>query len=167
MELQKITFSEYKLACEEFAEDSKDWYSMEEGNHYKAGMVSSPHWVETTDGGSGILDVSWAFHKTSEEIEKEVKERFLKEINFLFDILMEEEEDMDKEEKEEIFNWYFFAINSLREYKKMKPEKIKTICCKCGKFIKGNKEGKIISHGFCKKCYKIIREEYFKDNKKK
>ena len=36
---------------------------------------------------------------------------------------------------------------------------MKSICCICGKHLKGDPDAKIISHGMCKECSKVYLAE--------
>lgn len=65
----------YKQCCKDFAHESREWYQIDPYNYYQMNFGGSG-WGETSDGGNGIFDVSWAFHKTAKEIEKEARGEF-------------------------------------------------------------------------------------------
>lgn len=54
-----MTFDNYILSCNQFAEDTADWAALDPYKQYVA--VGGGGWVETCDNAENGIDVSWAF----------------------------------------------------------------------------------------------------------
>lgn len=69
-----MLLKEYIDCCKEFAEDTKNWGKLNQYNFYTTNGLC---WNESCDNNHGGLDISWAFHKTSEYIEQEAPQIFI------------------------------------------------------------------------------------------
>lgn len=69
-----MLLKDYTESCLEFAEETKDWGVL---NPYSFYLTDGSSWSETCDGNGGGLDVSWAFHMASGEIEKLAPQKFV------------------------------------------------------------------------------------------
>lgn len=63
----KVSLEDYTEAVKAFAQDTKEWYGLEDGFY----LANSHEWHHSCDGGNGGLDVSWAYRQTptDEEIQ--------------------------------------------------------------------------------------------------
>ena len=89
----------YIQICKNFAEDTYEWNSLPSPGFFTTGGSGENGWSKTCDNDHGGIDVSWAFHCTEEEIEKQAVGKLLD--YFMNDI----ENDTDWfESKEDV--WY-------------------------------------------------------------
>lgn len=56
----------YTKACQEFSQDTAKWGELSEYRYYD---TTGSGWNESCDGGTGGVDVSWAFHESAEYID--------------------------------------------------------------------------------------------------
>lgn len=74
-----MTIRAYIECCKKFAEDSKSWYTFDIYKFYTTDNYSWD-WKETCDNAHGGLDVSWAFHMDTADIEKYAPEEFRRSV---------------------------------------------------------------------------------------
>lgn len=61
----------YEACCKKFAADTRRWGNYDEYNFYSTD--GSGDWYESCDNDKGGLDVKWAFHMTTREIERGIR----------------------------------------------------------------------------------------------
>lgn len=83
-----MTLHQYTDACIEFAKDTKKWGELDPHRFYTT--ASSAMWRETSDNSHGGIDVSWAFHKSSNSIKQEAPEQYIRHLLEDLTILAEE-----------------------------------------------------------------------------
>lgn len=76
MDFTKMNFEFYKKCCLKFAEDSKDWFELDDGCFYTTDYDEG--WLETGDNSSGGIYIDWCFHLNKEEIEKRALKEYVK-----------------------------------------------------------------------------------------
>ena len=67
---------DYKKAVRKFAEDTKEWNSLDENKFY---VSYGYEWEENTNNANRGLDISWAFKKEN-ITDKEIIKKFYEEI---------------------------------------------------------------------------------------
>lgn len=72
-----MLLKDYIESAKVFAEETKDWGSLNEYAYY---TTTGNGWDESCDNASDGLDISWAFHESADEIEKEAGQHFINEI---------------------------------------------------------------------------------------
>lgn len=72
-----MLLKDYIESAKVFAEESKDWRSLNEYAYYTTNGNSQE---ESCDNASGGIDISWAFHESAKQIEKEAGQHFVNEI---------------------------------------------------------------------------------------
>jgi hypothetical protein len=72
-----MLLKDYIESAKVFAEESKDWRNLNEYAYY---TTNGNSWEESCDNASGGIDISWAFHESAEQIEKEAGQHFVNEI---------------------------------------------------------------------------------------
>ncbi len=72
-----MLLKDYIEAAKTFAEDTKGWGNINEYAYY---TTTGNGWDESCDNAAGGIDVSWAFHESTEKIEKEAGQHFIDEI---------------------------------------------------------------------------------------
>lgn len=72
-----MLLKDYIESAKVFAEESKDWRNLNEYAYY---TTNGNSWKESCDNASGGIDISWAFHESAEQIEKEAGQHFVNEI---------------------------------------------------------------------------------------
>lgn len=72
-----MVLQDYIESAQTFATETKDWGSLNEYAYY---TTTGNGWDESCDNAPGGLDISWAFHESSEKIEKEAGQHFINEI---------------------------------------------------------------------------------------
>lgn len=72
----------YVKSCQEFADDSAEWGELPDGNYYETTVYgyNNHGWDESCDGGTGGVDVSWAFHESAEYIDYYAAENMLERL---------------------------------------------------------------------------------------
>ena len=63
-------YSEYLNACRNFAQETRNWSYLPVGRFFTTNDSEESGWTETCDNAHGGLDVSWAFGKEDDYIEK-------------------------------------------------------------------------------------------------
>ena len=77
MEEKKI-MERYTQSCLMFSYASESWGAVDPYKFYTSDRAD--YWRETCDNAHGGLDVSWAFHKTSEYIKENAPAHLLREV---------------------------------------------------------------------------------------
>lgn len=85
--IKNQSIANYANICKKFAANTAEWGGLDENSFYTTSYSS---WAETSDNAHGGVDVSWAFHLSSEEIEMCAAER-------LFELIMEQIELADSD----------------------------------------------------------------------
>ncbi len=89
----KINLRHYLDACLSFADESKEWSRLPTGQHYTINLEFGDTWRETCDNNIGGIDVAWSFHKSNEQIKRDVLDRFTLEIVNMMECLGEHDDD--------------------------------------------------------------------------
>lgn len=82
-----MLLSNYKTACKEFAESSKEWWHLNDTTYYTQQQHGSPCWKESCDNDGGGFSVKWAFHLEKAEINKRVENEFFTNLKEFLDSL--------------------------------------------------------------------------------
>lgn len=80
--------NEYVEACIKFSKDTRKWIALDKYKFYKNDCFG---WYESCDGCKGGLDLSWAFHKSVQEIRTLAPEMFVEEIALLIRLARDDE----------------------------------------------------------------------------
>ena len=66
----------YVESCKQFARDTQDWSALDQYKYYTT-PGDREGWEETPGKEHGGIDVSWAFHKSTAEIEQDASQQFV------------------------------------------------------------------------------------------
>ena len=72
-----MTVKEYTNICIKFAEDTAEWFALD---NYKFYTTSIFGWKESCDNAHGGIDISWAFHMDGMEIRERAPQEFINEL---------------------------------------------------------------------------------------
>lgn len=88
-----VKINDYKNACLQFAEETKEWGSLDD---YKLYTTDNSGWRESCDNAHGGLDVCWAFHQTPEQIAEQAPQRFVDQIAEMLAIALDDGWDAEQ-----------------------------------------------------------------------
>ncbi len=79
MEHKFYPVQKYIKSCQEFADDTTEWDDLDDYRYYETTAYGYNYhgWDESCDGGTGGVDVSWAFHESAEYIDYYAAENML------------------------------------------------------------------------------------------
>lgn len=75
--IRNSSVEKYAEICKKFAADTAEWGGLDE---YKFYTTDGSDWTETADNANNGVDVSWAFHLSSEEIEQRAAEELFEQL---------------------------------------------------------------------------------------
>lgn len=89
-----INFKNYIMDAKKFSRDTSNLLELKDSKFYVTSKTSG--WEESCDNAYGGVDVSWAFHETEEEIEKQAVGRLYEMLIDELQLAIDEEYGLDQ-----------------------------------------------------------------------
>lgn len=88
-----MTYVSYLESCLAFAADTANWMGLNHWDYYTTSSIDG--WCESCDNAHGGFGVSWAFHRTPEEIRNEAPGEYARVIVDEFRCALDNDCDRD------------------------------------------------------------------------